>query len=431
MIRFRFTRPGDASRAVHTRRRREGWRGQSLVEFALVIPILMFLTLTALDFGRVYLGYINLQNMSRIAANFAANNPSAWDATPDATVQLKYRNQILGDAAATNCTLPVDGSGKPIVPTPTFTDMNLNGRIDLGDKAQVQIGCRFGVITPGIANIVGGTVQVAAASSFPVKSGMTGTGPGGGSTSAPNAAFSGNGVITSVGAPATITGSKPFTVDFRDTSGGNPTDWTWTFPDTTPPTVSHLQDPLLHIFQTEGTYVVEMRAQNMLGVSTAQMTVIVTPASAVSFTVDRQDISKGDTVTFNSGGSTPGGTAWDWTFGAGQGTGSGQTPSHTYNATGTYTVSLTITYPGPTGPVSHTETGYIRVNVGMCPVAQLGGVRFNDAQAKWQGPPYNFTGVVIKAPGAPSGNFNITAQSIVYGVQAFAPCDSDVVVDRP
>ena len=112
MIRFRSTRPGDTSRAVHARRRRERSRGQSLVEFALVIPILMLLTLTALDFGRVYLGYINLQNMSRIAANFAANNPSAWDATPDAgRVQLKYRNQILADAAATNCTLPVDGSG--------------------------------------------------------------------------------------------------------------------------------------------------------------------------------------------------------------------------------------------------------------------------------------------------------------------------------
>ena len=49
-----------------------------------MIPILLFLTLIALDFGRVYLGYINLQNMARIAANFAANNPTAWDATPDA-----------------------------------------------------------------------------------------------------------------------------------------------------------------------------------------------------------------------------------------------------------------------------------------------------------------------------------------------------------
>jgi PKD repeat protein/Flp pilus assembly protein TadG len=395
-----------------------------------VLPILLFLTLTALDFGRVYLGYINLQNMARIAANFAANNPSAWDATPNANVQLQYRNQILADAAATNCTLPLDGSGDPVVPAPTFTDMNGNGlTTDLGDTAQVQIACTFGVITPGVANVVGGSVRVAAASSFPVKSGMTGTGPGSGGGSAPNAAFSGNGVIASVGAPASISGGVPFTVDFRDTSGGNPTEWLWTFPDP-PASTSTLQDPLLHQFTTAGTYTVTMQATNLLGSSTASMTVIVTPASAVAFHASRQDVAVGDSVTFYSD-STTGGTAWDWTFGAGQGTGSGETPSHTYNATGTYTVSLTVTYPSPTGPLSHTEVGYIRVNVGMCSVPQLGGVRFHDAQARWQGAPYNFTGAVIRAPGAPSGNFVITAQSITYGVLAKAPCDSDVVVDRP
>jgi PKD repeat protein/Flp pilus assembly protein TadG len=430
MIRFRSTRPSD-SRAAYARHKRERSRGQSLVEFALVIPILLILTSIALDFGRVYLGYINLQNMSRIAANFAANNPSAWDATPDTEVQAKYRNQILADAAATNCTLPVDGSGHAVVPTPTFTDTNGNGlTTDLGDTARVQIGCTFGVITPGVTNIVGGTVQVAAASSFPVKSGMTATGPGGGGGgSAPNAAFSGNGVIASVGAPATISGGVPFTVDFRDTSGGNPTEWLWTFPDP-PASTSPLRDPLLHTFTAAGTYVVTMRATNVLGNSTASMTVIVTPASAVSFTVTQQDIGVGDTVTF-SDTSTTGGTAWDWTFGAGQGTGSGQNPTHRYDSTGTYTVSLTVTYPGPTGPLSHTEVGYIRVNVGMCHVPQLGGVRFNAAEAIWQAAPYNFTGVVIRAPGAPSGNFIITAQSITYGLSAMAPCDSDVVVSRP
>ena len=44
----------------------------------MALPVLLFLTLIALDFGRVYLGYINLQNMARIAANYAANNPDAW-----------------------------------------------------------------------------------------------------------------------------------------------------------------------------------------------------------------------------------------------------------------------------------------------------------------------------------------------------------------
>src|SRR6185437_10682149 len=49
-------------------------RGQSLVEFALILPVLLLLTLIAVDFGRVYLGWINLQNMARIAADFGANN---------------------------------------------------------------------------------------------------------------------------------------------------------------------------------------------------------------------------------------------------------------------------------------------------------------------------------------------------------------------
>src|SRR6478752_572513 len=78
-------------------------RGQSLVEFAMVLPILLFLTLIALDFGRVYLGYINLQNMARIAANYAANNPDAWGSPADASVQTRYENQILQDASASNC----------------------------------------------------------------------------------------------------------------------------------------------------------------------------------------------------------------------------------------------------------------------------------------------------------------------------------------
>ena len=180
--------PHRATRAADrtARRAAANARGQSLVEFALVIPILLFLTLIALDFGRVYLGYINLQNMSRIAANFAANNPSAWDATAGrgrpAAVQEPDPRRM---PAAINCTPP---GGRRRQDRRADPDLHRHERqrldIDLGDTAQVQIGCSFGVITPGIANVVGGSVQVAAASSFPVKSGMTATGPGGGGGSA-------------------------------------------------------------------------------------------------------------------------------------------------------------------------------------------------------------------------------------------------------
>ena len=102
--------------------RRRRTRGQSLVEFALVLPILLFLTLTALDFGRIYLGYINIQNMARIAANYAANNPNAWTGGGDADAQAQFRNQILQDGAVTNCALPKSGS------TTDRPDADVHGR---------------------------------------------------------------------------------------------------------------------------------------------------------------------------------------------------------------------------------------------------------------------------------------------------------------
>jgi PKD repeat protein len=434
MLRRTPTRRDTALGDRHPFARRERSRGQSLVEFALVLPILLFLTLIALDFGRVYLGYINLQNMARIAANFAGNNPSAWDAIPvakDAELKTKYYNQIIADAAAINCSL-IDNNADGIINandfTPTFTDRTGNGQItDLGDTGEVQIGCRFSVITPGIANVVGSTVKVAAKSTFPVKTGMTASGNGGGAGgSAPNAAFSGNGVITSVSAPNTISGVAPFAVEFRDTSGGNPTQWTWTFPDDG--SISHAQDPLFHTFASPGTYIVSMTATNLYGSSTASMGVTVQASSTVNFTADQTSITAGTTVTFTNT-SSAGGTAWAWTFGAGQGTSTLQNPTHTYNTAGTYTVSLTVTYPSPTGPLTETKVGYIVVQVGSCLVPHLDGVKFNSAEAKFQGPPYNFTGVVIRGAGAPNGNFTITAQSLTAG--SMAPCSSDVTVNRP
>ena len=166
---LRFTTIRSSARAASTERPRAHPRPEPR-RVRAVLPILLFLTLIALDFGRVYLGYINLQNMARIAANFAGNNPTAWDGTVvanDAVLKTKYYNQIIADAQAINCKL-VDTNGDGTIDasdfTPTFTDRNGNGKTtDIGDTGEVAIGCRFQVITPGIANVVGGTVKVAAA----------------------------------------------------------------------------------------------------------------------------------------------------------------------------------------------------------------------------------------------------------------------------
>jgi PKD repeat protein len=412
---MRYLRPADGHR--HDRRHRR--RGQSLVEFAIVLPILLLLTLVALDFGRVYLGWINLQSMSRIAANLAANNPTAWQGGGDAIVQAKYQNQIRGDAAATNCQLPTV-AGVKTAPAPTFSDTGGNGSADdIGDSASVALSCSFDLITPGIKDIVGGTVTVSASSVFPVKSGMTATGGPGPGGSAPNAAFTGNGSV----APSSLSGIAPFTVVFRDTSGGNPTSWFWDFNDGTPN--STLQDPLDHIFVLPGTYIVQMTATNALGTSTESMGITVTAASTVDFTSNIQSGDAPLAVTFTDA-STPGGTAYDWTFGSGEGNGSGATVSHTYNTPGSYTVTLTVTYP-VTGTESVSKTNYISVNVGLCTVPSFNGVKRNNAQALWTGS--NFTGTVSDVPGAPNGNYTILSQTITANSQV--PCSSSIAVNNP
>ena len=70
----------ESLRSVRARRGRPGRarsaRGQSLVELALVLPLFALLLLMAIDFGRVYFTYIQVNNAAREAANYAATSPT-------------------------------------------------------------------------------------------------------------------------------------------------------------------------------------------------------------------------------------------------------------------------------------------------------------------------------------------------------------------
>jgi len=235
--------------------------------------MLLLLTLVAVDFGRIYLGYINLQNMARIAANFAANNPNAWltnDPNNIAT-RTKYRNQVLSDAAATNCVL------SPSTPAiPTFTDANADGvATGIGDRAAVAFTCRFKVMTPIVSAIVGGNVSVSASAVFPVKSAISATSNGGGSCTPPTAAI--NAVPTS--------GLAPLNVSFMDASGGGAgTAWSWDFGDSQ---TSSARDPGIHQYTAPGAYVVTLTVTNLCASSTTTpgMTILVSSASPALCTV--------------------------------------------------------------------------------------------------------------------------------------------------
>jgi PKD repeat protein len=221
-----------------------------------MLPILLLLTMTALDFGRVYLGYINLQNLTRIGANFAANNPTAWsssDSTALAT-RTQYGNQILADATASNCTL------SPAAPAaPTFSDTNGDGvTTGVGDRASVTYTCSFRVVTPVISAILGGTVNVSSTAVFPVKNGMmASTGSGFVGCQLPVPAINGT----------PDAGTAPLKVSFTDASGGGAgTGWSWNFGDGT--ALVTTRDPGDHTFTSPGTYTVNLSVTNVCGTVT-------------------------------------------------------------------------------------------------------------------------------------------------------------------
>jgi hypothetical protein len=65
------------SRASDKLGRRE--RGQSLVETAVVLPILLLLVAAIVDFGRAFDAYIVLTNAAREGARFGSTNPEMED----------------------------------------------------------------------------------------------------------------------------------------------------------------------------------------------------------------------------------------------------------------------------------------------------------------------------------------------------------------
>ena len=153
MMFVHFSRPGG----------RETSRGQGLVEFAITVPILLLILLIAIDAGRLFYGYVSLQNATRIAANFAATHADSWPGpNPD---QAIYAAQIQRDTTNLSC--------DSTIADPTFSPTGTppRGPGD-GHVATVTLTCNFHPLTPIIGAIVGDTLALTATEAFPIRSGM-------------------------------------------------------------------------------------------------------------------------------------------------------------------------------------------------------------------------------------------------------------------
>ncbi|MCV0377545.1 TadE/TadG family type IV pilus assembly protein [Microbacterium sp.] len=148
-----------------------------MVEFALILPLLALLLVMAIDFGRVFFGWVGVHNAARIAANAAASNPDAWSPPVITSAQNAYRLAVLNDLKALNCERPGGGAWTTAnIPDPTFvnkpTGFSLASTYEVGDHAVVSIDCEFKLITPLAGSILGSPISIGARAEFMVRGGL-------------------------------------------------------------------------------------------------------------------------------------------------------------------------------------------------------------------------------------------------------------------
>ena len=83
-------------------------RGQTMVEFALVVPILCLVLFGILQFGALYNDYVTLTDATRVGARKAA--VSKYDANPEGVAEAAARNSASGLNAA-ELDIDVDATG--------------------------------------------------------------------------------------------------------------------------------------------------------------------------------------------------------------------------------------------------------------------------------------------------------------------------------
>jgi len=113
-------------------RQREAGRGQSLVEFALVLPIMLVIFLGIFDFGRAGYAFNSVSNAAREGMRVA--------------IVDQNQTVIADEAKAAMTGLPPDGTSV------TFTNC---GALKIGCLASVKVTYSWQAITPIIGNLVG------------------------------------------------------------------------------------------------------------------------------------------------------------------------------------------------------------------------------------------------------------------------------------
>jgi Flp pilus assembly protein TadG len=135
-------------------KRRE--RGQSLVEFALVIPIFVLVLMGIFDLGRAVYAYNTANNAAREAARLAIVDQTQTDVE-----QRAMQHGVGLGLSVSDITIDYRSSNTPDTASSCAT-------LQIGCLANVRIDYGWTAATPIIGNLVG-TINIVGESQFPVE----------------------------------------------------------------------------------------------------------------------------------------------------------------------------------------------------------------------------------------------------------------------
>lgn len=106
-------------------------RGQSLVELAIMLPILLIILLGIIDFGRVFYAYVTITNASREGARYGSMHPLSTD---------EINSRVKQEAAGTltilddDITITSDTDTITVTVETTFTTLFFGNLPFMGDS---------------------------------------------------------------------------------------------------------------------------------------------------------------------------------------------------------------------------------------------------------------------------------------------------------
>ncbi len=102
------------------RRTNHGKSGQSLVEFAIILPVLLIILSGVLDLGRLYYAYVAVTDAAAEGASYAAIDPQDGQGIHD-RAQDASGGLVVLDPDAVSVSFPAGtGSGSPVTVEVTY-----------------------------------------------------------------------------------------------------------------------------------------------------------------------------------------------------------------------------------------------------------------------------------------------------------------------